>query len=412
MRCSGEPRGERGHVVACKRCNSSNSLDSKFCRQCGAALPEEDLALALAELDALIAEGFRAFNEGRTEEAMLISASAVESNPSASSAVSLQGMCHERVGEVAEALECYEKVVSLNPGSALDKIKVTQLRNQLAGRSLEVEAPNRRRALAGALSAVVLVVAIGSLAAVLTGNRPKDDLASNDQGAGSLQGFDAAPPGAGAATPEQPAAGTPTPAPGGPPVSPQIQIPAPFPGGVLPRVGDEGTLPVRIDGPIGNPPIARPTEDANRDRTPNGVRQDPVDTELPMGPPLREPPKENPGVIDIRVSTGGPRPSVGGTAPNPNGLEALGRTARQQYQLGKFNDAARSYEQLLKSGGDAASTNQRLGQCYEKLGRKPDALSAYTRAVSAYEAQVKAGKSESQFALDACKQALKVLQGS
>ena len=120
-------------------------------------------------------------------------------------------------------------------------------------------------------------------------------------------------------------------------------------------------------------------------------------------------------MIDIKVSSGGPRTLPGGSSSSDgNGLEALQRTARQQYQLGKFADAARSYEQMLRYGGDAGSTNQRLGQCYEKLGRAAEAGTAYSRAIGALELSLKAGKGDptrTKSALDACRQALKIVQG-
>ena len=120
-------------------------------------------------------------------------------------------------------------------------------------------------------------------------------------------------------------------------------------------------------------------------------------------------------MIDIKISSGGPRVPAGGSATNDaNGLEALQRTARQQYQLGKYADAARSYEQMLRFGGDSGSTNQRLGQCYEKLGKSAEASTAYTRAIGALELSLKSGKGDAgrtQAALDACRQALKIVKG-
>ncbi|MCO5295932.1 MAG: tetratricopeptide repeat protein [Fimbriimonadaceae bacterium] len=408
-------------MVACNQCNYSNSLDSKFCRQCGKELDATDVATAAAELDALIAQGFHAFNEGRTEEALLIAESATKSNPASASALSLKGMCHEREGQIAEALECYEGVVALNPDSALDKIKITQLRNHLAGRAAAVPKSNRPRAILGAVAAVVLVAAGASIAAVLTGSTPSDDYPQTVAAQPNLKGFEGLPPGALPSQADSPATtepGVANPAPEGATQAPAGTgngIATPNLGNVpstLPSVGPDGFRPVQPQGPIG-PVETRPVDTSAQQQQspprPTGA-DDPVDPVLRRDP-VTEPPRENPGIIDIRVSTGRPA-GVGGSSIDGNGVEALSRTARQQYQLGKYEDAARSYEQLLRRGGDPASTNQRLGQCYERLNKKPEAVAAYTRAVAAFDSQIKAGQGDSaKTGLDACKTALKILQG-
>lgn len=408
------PLGERRrNVVACKQCNYSNSLDSKYCRQCGDELDAASVAAATAELDALIAQGFHAFNEGRTEEALLISGSALRSNPASASALSLKGMCHEREGQVAEALECYERVVALNPDSALDKIKITQLRNHLAGRAIAAPASNRPRAILGAVATIVLVAAGASIAAVLTGSAPSDDYPQTKLSPAALRGFEGLPPGAvspGAASPGATNSPSTTPPPAGTadvPAGGNTGIATPNLGNVgptLPAVGPDGLLPVNPEGPIGPVQIRQVDPPRPKDA------DDPVDPVL-LREPAREPVKENPGVIDIRVSSSN-RSTAGGSTIDGNGLEALNRTARQQFQLGKYEDSARSYEQLLRRGGDPGSTNQRLGQCYERLKRTPDAVAAYTRAAAAYDSQVKSGKGDAaKTGLEACKSALKILQG-
>ena len=406
-------------MVSCKRCITPNSLDSKFCRSCGVALAEEDLELAVAEHESLVGEGYHALNEGRTDEAALIAASAVESNPSSLSALSLRGMCHEREGELAEALACYEKVVDLHPDSALDKIKVTQLRNLLAGRAAHVEPPNRKRALLGALAAVVFVVAVSSIAAMLTQGGDGTRVASNEPKASDPVGFTGAPgavnsaPTATTESPTAPAVNPPAVNPN-PNPTPSIQFPAlGNPAAGQPGLPNpNGFEPVVPEGPIG--PQTRPLPENPRP----GVR--PPDADDPVGPPINPDPRptaprEDTGMIDIKVSSGGPRVPTGGSATNDaNGLEALQRTARQQYQLGKYADAARSYEQMLRFGGDSGSTNQRLGQCYEKLGKSTEAGTAYTRAIGALELSLKSGKGDTgrtQAALDACRQALKIVKG-
>src|SRR5688572_17391000 len=166
-------------MVACSQCLVPNSLDSHFCKGCGAALAAEDLSVAQQKVNDLVADGYRIFNEGRTDEARLIAETTLHDEPNSSSALSLRGMCHERAGELALALECFEKVVDLNPDSPLDKIKVTHLRQAITGKSL-AEVPNRRgTAFATAAAAVVFVVAVG--VAIATGGSSDDRVAAKTE---------------------------------------------------------------------------------------------------------------------------------------------------------------------------------------------------------------------------------------
>jgi hypothetical protein len=116
----------------------------------------------------------------------------------------------------------------------------------------------------------------------------------------------------------------------------------------------------------------------------------------------------DPGIVEISISKGNP---AGGTLGN--GKEALIHTARNQFQLGNNDAAARTYSRALRSGADQGSTNQRLGQCYERLGQTSEAIEAYQRAAAAYEADLKAGGDNPRVsaALESCRQAIKVLQG-
>src|SRR5689334_20050982 len=118
-------------MVSCQQCKTPNSLDSAFCKKCGATLSQEDISIAADKLVAMIADGNKLFAEGRTDDAMMVAETAVASNPSSAAALSLKGMCYERKGQLAEALECFERVVELNPDSTLDKLKVNDLKNMM-----------------------------------------------------------------------------------------------------------------------------------------------------------------------------------------------------------------------------------------------------------------------------------------
>lgn len=115
-------------MVECNSCNRMNTLDSVFCRGCGQPLDERRIAEARSEVERATSEGYSQFNNGNIDQAMRVATSCLEWDASSTAAISLMGMCHERNRNLAEALKCYEKVLELNPSSALDKIKVDQLR--------------------------------------------------------------------------------------------------------------------------------------------------------------------------------------------------------------------------------------------------------------------------------------------
>lgn len=424
-------------MVICSHCQTANSLDSHFCKQCGKEVPEAERQQAQAKLAELISEGYKAFSEGRTEEALLISENALGSEPSNANALSLKGMCFERNKRYAEALECFEQVVRQNPDSALDRIKVTHLRNTISAKLVEEpQAPDKRRILLASISATVLVVASGiaiggfanwgnpdagkrtaelskpqpnpfdldsRLAAgggVSTSNSGESPAAQPQGGSGSgSEATGSALPPSGGQVPGISGSRTP---PWQPPelgagvvVRPEGAIPGGSDSGAG-TGGGSGTLP-NVGGSTGG--------NAGSNRGPDS---------LDPGFGAQTPPDT--GIIDIRVSK--PDITGGGQSVDPqtsrNQAEALLRTARDLFLAGKFADAARTYEAALRAGSDPASTNQRLAQCYAKLGRKSDALNAYTKAIASYESQIASGTGNASVlkaSLDACKQSLLVLRG-
>ncbi len=416
-------------MIACKHCTTHNSLDSVFCRRCGTALAEEEIQEARAKNEALVAEGVRAFNDGKTEEAMTIAQTAVEADPSSATGLALKGMCHERHGQIAEALDAYERIVELNPDSTLDKIKLNQLRNALAHRAATASAPDRRLAGIAAIAATTLVIGIGGLIAVLQQGKERPPLAVN-QGVGTpaVEKFVPAQTASNQGDPEKKEPAAQPGAEAKPTVqNPQDEVERPLnntrrnePN--LPSVGRNTELPA----PDGTRTL--PSYDPNRapveinpgepDKSPITVQPkspdpDPVATTSSGPDPKPEKPEDQP-IMQMSVRRGN---SGGGTRAgggDSNGVQALVRTANAQFEVGNYAQAASTYERALRSGADPGLVNQRLGQTLERQGKKADALMAYERAVQALEAAQSSGKGDPnriKNALESVRQARRALGG-
>jgi hypothetical protein len=423
-------------------------LDSKFCKRCGAEIPADELAEGQAKLDRLIEEGNSLFNQARIEEALAVADAAVASNPSSVSALSLKALCHERRGEIAEALEVADRIVELNPDSDFDRIRRSALRQKLQAEYHLADVPDRRVAVLGAVGAIVLVVCTGvffahmlntatpraadtsvvasnqalgapvtSLTSPMTtgpsggtgagGQAPSstggdnatvhDDKIANDDGADRTQ----ADPGR------------------VPPLRSRGRNDEP-PTGIAP----DSPLPQVNGGTLGVPPVSPQVDLTQVAPTANNhAGDDNVEPAPKPGPSPTSPPPSTPddSVIEIKThpSAGGATRKVfSGSQSGPTisgtGLQALLRVGSQQFELGNYEAAARSYEQAIQNGGDSIVLNRRLGQAYQRLGRSSDAAEAYRKCISAVDSALASGRGSRESLMstrDVCQQELKVLGG-
>ena len=429
------PEG-KNTMVACGKCQVQNSLDSSFCRRCGTVLDAETLQEARSELGRTVAQGFVLFNEGKVDESALIAEMAIVEDPTLTTAISLKGMCHERRGELSEALASYEKVLEVAPDSALDRIKVSQLRAAIAAKASIVEEeraqPDRKMALAVAVLAVVFFGGVGVLAQrLIAESRTRSVVASNTRTVDPVESSTFADTTPKPATAPQPATNPAnqqtatvgnvrpieTPANANDGSAPQSGRNATDNTGIIPikPFGDGGgALPdpyknpvVTQTGPIGAGPTSTPI---NPNRDPDPTAPDPG-----KGPRTAPPadPVEDPGEIQINVSNRAPRNSGGSQAVDDgSSSQNLSKIASQEFQLKRYDSAAKKYEKLLRAGGDPAHVNQRLAQCYENLGKKSDAVNAYQRAAQALKDKIGSGKGNTardKAALESCEAAIKVL---
>ncbi|MFM9872480.1 MAG: tetratricopeptide repeat protein, partial [Fimbriimonadaceae bacterium] len=158
---------------------------------------------------------------------------------------------------------------------------------------------------------------------------------------------------------------------------------------------------------------------------PNGkvgtVRQDdgnaqPAQTEPAKDPnegKTAEPPKEDPGVVEIRVKPGSENNNTAATNGGAMSVEQLIQKARNLYIQENYAGAAEAYEAAIRAGAGTGATYQRLAQCYEKMGRKSDAVRSYRNAVRAFDAQISRGNGSDSVraAKESCERAISALGG-
>lgn len=394
-------------MICCQACSKTSTLDSRFCRACGIELSAEAINAARLAHTELIDSGIGRLAEGRTEEALLIAQEALDQDPASADAYALLGDAHERKGNLSKALDAYEKVVELNPDSPLDRVKLTYLKDTVN----KAPAPAKRRPLAliSAAATTVLVMSVGSMLAVAANkpttpiNVPADEPISN-------QMVNSAPQvNRQESKPTQPEQAKPAESEGTTKIEPPLtKDHETTPSERVNRAPIETTdsrpvAPMRVNGPIGTAVPEKQQKPATPAR--NVGDPDPA--------PVNSKPAKNNGVIDIRPSEGSESDGQSST-DGANDANNMMRVGRQHFMTGDYERAADAYDRALASGADPALVNQRLAQCYEKLGRKSEAISAYNRAAEAYKRRIENGsgdKARNQAAMDACRAAIRVLGG-
>ena len=126
----------------CSDCGTKNSIDSKYCKECGAKINDgyRTMMLSLDDLRAiddqknqdrltkLLDMAFWHNEAGNIDAAVLACEAALAIHPHSTTAHSLLGTLYEKRGNDAKAVEHLQAVVTLNPNSPADAAKLDQLR--------------------------------------------------------------------------------------------------------------------------------------------------------------------------------------------------------------------------------------------------------------------------------------------
>jgi tetratricopeptide (TPR) repeat protein len=430
-------------MVACPKCTLNNTLDSLFCRKCGATLPVSVIEEEQEKLKEIVIKGMSSFEAGKTEEAMMIADHAVMANPSYADAFALKGMVHERKGEYAEALDSYETVVALNPDSTIDKIKLNQLRNAFAQKKAGAPSPDKKVAALMAIAATLLIGSVGfatvrlmnssgnktvpvtttnttrpiisppnnQLANTQTpvlNNTPSQPVAQNqaqgNSGGNSVDDVQPIRSNGQASNQSQPertrnpilpnqgqrTRSTPTGGRGGNNEGQEVRPLIPNVGEVLPPQNNSQPVPepggggnFRKPQPNGDPPT-RPVDQNQNEKA-------------------RE---TNAGVMEVSISKGNGKPKG-----NPE-ADTLQKTGNERMKAGDADGAAKAYEGANRAGSSSGKNHQRQAQALARQGKNSEAQAAYQRAISAYQSDIQSGKGNrdsNEAGLASCRAALKQL---
>lgn len=463
----------------CPGCRARNPIGNKFCRECGQKIPLEENTLVReeaqqAELERareraaqLLTKAFALSQHGKPAEALPLAEEATELLPSSTSALTLCSTLYERLGQNEKAVATMQKVVALNPHSAVDIDKLDRLRrgvHLLPDRPPLSEQPENteRRwmpvVMAVGVGTLVLVVGIAVLVKSLgkktatplplavsevTGQqRNGTAYFPNGQRSSSVPTITGGP----LSPPAIPARGYRD------PFQPQGRVPLATP---IPRESSPRTFEPRLGRPTGTPilPILPNPRDVSPGGSLNsgegvpprtipnnggfpspnggglpplgGVQRSPE--AIPAGPPpanlnpsipasnpgnSSEPPAENPGYIRVREHA---TPSGRSGSARSGDTAARGSDPLLQAQTlqaaEKYREALTAFREALAAGASAGEVQQGIALCHQRLGEKVPARAAYQQALSAFEAQVRAGRSVDQASrgIAACRAALDVL---
>ena len=126
----------------CHDCGTANTVDSKYCKECGGKINDgyrtmmlsvQDLPLDQSEetvdqLTRLLDMAFWHNEAGNWDAAVTASEAALALNPNSTTAHSLLGTLYEKKGDDAQAIAHFESVLALNPDSVADATKLDQLK--------------------------------------------------------------------------------------------------------------------------------------------------------------------------------------------------------------------------------------------------------------------------------------------
>jgi tetratricopeptide (TPR) repeat protein len=105
-------------TIVCKSCGTTASPSARFCRECGAALPEEpSVELGVWTAKEQVDEGIALYQQGDYQGALNKFAKATEADPTLAAAWSDKGCALGRLGKRDAALEAFNRALEIDPNN-------------------------------------------------------------------------------------------------------------------------------------------------------------------------------------------------------------------------------------------------------------------------------------------------------
>jgi len=393
-------------VIRCPKCGTDSPDRSRFCRACGEALVGRSAASAApqgltAEERArrLLEEAFRLSEEGRVLAAIQTCQQAVAINPNSTSAHSLLGTLYERQGDRENAIRSYEQVLTLSPGSTVERRRLNELMGVPAAREAAGGiSPRTARIAVTSFATVVALVLVGAI--IMTLQQPP-----RAQPAGEPRVTAAAQQGPQeAAAPAQ--TNTYIPSPGSQYFSatPRFNMPnVPQPRAFVaqPRQNAQRYGGYQGGGAQWVAPgtYMVPATAAQRSAAPRRLAQ------MPAGPFV--------GAVPVY---GAATPTMGSPAWRPTpGASYANRispdTGRNYYFQGDYQRSIDAYQTYLSQNSTPAAREE-LAWVYTEAGDRSQATQQYQRALSEYQADVSRSHNveAARHGVRTCESALRALE--
>lgn len=386
--------------MRCPKCGTESPDQARFCRSCGERFSSVDEGAHAPRLltpeersRRLLEDAFRLSEEGKLQTAIHACQQAISLNPTSTSAHSLLGTLCERVGDRDGAIRAYEQVLTLSPGSTVERRRLNELMGVAAAEQVAVSPRTARMAVTGGfvVIAVVLLAAI-----VLTTQQPEPTRRPAPRRQASIERTTAAPSAVTAtelAPPRLIGSGrirAPRFTPAIRPSQPRAQVRAPASQGFAQYLGP-GTFQL----PVGAP---RATTDVTVQRwAPRGYETPPIRGAVPMrsgvGPVVKTPQWRYPSSIGA-TQTGNPR------------------LARNYYFQGQYRQAIDSYRGYLSQNPQAPEPREELAWVYSEAGDYRSAQDEYRTALGQYESDIDRGHNvvAAQHGVRTCESAIKALE--
>ena len=194
--------------MRCPKCGSDNPDQARFCRSCGerlAAVGEPAFAPRILTPEErsrrLLEDAFRLAEEGRLQTAIQSCQQAISLNPASTSAHSLLGTLFERIGDRDGAIREYEQVLTLSPGSTVERRRLNELMGVAAApERIAITPRTARMAVTGGFVVVALVL-VAAIIFTTQQPRPARPQAgrravqlARAQGGAAAPSFEVAPP--------------------------------------------------------------------------------------------------------------------------------------------------------------------------------------------------------------------------